>query len=416
MAIGVTNFPTAVDDATSLVAATNAAQTTLSGSHTNSITTITVASTALFPSSGVILIDNELISYTGKTSTTFTGASRGFESTTAASHANAAAVSFVYTAKMRQALIDAIIAIQNKLGTGASSAASGQFLVGSGAGVSAFRALLAADIPVLDAAKITTGILPLSQGGTGQNTAANAINALVPSQTSQAGKFLTTNGSVVSWATVAGSGDMVLASVQTNTGAKTFNSGTLIMAGSASAPAVVAKGFYFNTSDGKLYFGKGDGSAWGEVYIAGITGAVSVPAGGTGATTLAGILKGNGTAAVTTAVEAWEYAASDETTALTTGLKLTTRARMAFTITGVRSSLSTASSSGLVTVDIKKNGVSILSTLLSIDASEKTSTTAATAAVLSSTSFANDDEITIHITAAGTGATGLKVAILGYQQ
>lgn len=36
------------------------------------------------------------------------------------------------------------------------------------------------------------------------------------------------------WATPAGSGDMVLASTQTNTGAKTFNSATLILAGSTS--------------------------------------------------------------------------------------------------------------------------------------------------------------------------------------
>ncbi len=112
----------------------------------------------------------------------------------------------------------------------------------------------------------------------------------------------------------------------------------------------------------------------------------------------------------------WEYAISDETTAITTGTaKLTVRAPYAFTVTAVRASLSTASSSGNPTVDINENGNSILSTKLSIDANEKTSTTAATAAVISDTSIADDAELTFDIDTAGTGAKGLKVKIYGYR-
>jgi hypothetical protein len=44
--------------------------------------------------------------------------------------------------------------------------------------------------------------LGIANGGTGQATAANAINALLPSQSSNSGKYLTTNGSVSSWGTV----------------------------------------------------------------------------------------------------------------------------------------------------------------------------------------------------------------------
>jgi hypothetical protein len=47
-----------------------------------------------------------------------------------------------------------------------------------------------------------TTALAIAQGGTGHTTATDAINALVPSQTGNTGEFLTTNGSVVSWATV----------------------------------------------------------------------------------------------------------------------------------------------------------------------------------------------------------------------
>ena len=105
-----------------------------------------------------------------------------------------------------------------------------------------------------------------------------------------------------------------------------------------------------------------------------------------------------------------------ESTTLTTGTaKRTFRMPFAFTVTGVRASLSTASSSGTPTVDINDGGTTILSTKLTIDASELTSTTAATAAVISDTALADDAEITIDIDVAGTGAKGLKVYLYGYR-
>ncbi len=64
-------------------------QTTLSASLSNSNTTISVVSTAFFSNvTGTILIDSELATYTGNTSNTFTGATRGANGTIAASHAN----------------------------------------------------------------------------------------------------------------------------------------------------------------------------------------------------------------------------------------------------------------------------------------------------------------------------------------
>lgn len=109
-------------------------------------------------------------------------------------------------------------------------------------------------------------------------------------------------------------------------------------------------------------------------------------------------------------------AVSDETTALTTGTaKVTFRMPRAVTLTAVRASLVTAQSSGSIfTVDINEAGSTILSTKLTIDNGEKTSTTAATAAVISDTSLADDAEITIDIDQVGDGtAKGLKVALLG---
>jgi hypothetical protein len=60
--------------------------TTLNGAHNNAVTTINVASTSLFPASGSILIGKELITYSGKTGTSFTGCTRATSSTTATAH------------------------------------------------------------------------------------------------------------------------------------------------------------------------------------------------------------------------------------------------------------------------------------------------------------------------------------------
>jgi len=107
-------------------------------------------------------------------------------------------------------------------------------------------------------------------------------------------------------------------------------------------------------------------------------------------------------------------ALSDEATAITTGTaKVTWRAPWAFTLTAVRASLNTASSSGIPTVDINEGGTTILSTKLTIDANEKTSTTAAAAAVISDSAIADDAELTFDIDVAGTGAKGLKVTLIG---
>ena len=109
-------------------------------------------------------------------------------------------------------------------------------------------------------------------------------------------------------------------------------------------------------------------------------------------------------------------AASDETTALTTGTaKVTFRMPYAFTVSAVRASLSTAQTSGSIfTVDINDGGTTILSTKLTIDNTEKTSTTAATAPVISDTALADDAEITIDIDQVGDGtAKGLKVVLIG---
>jgi uncharacterized cupin superfamily protein len=109
-------------------------------------------------------------------------------------------------------------------------------------------------------------------------------------------------------------------------------------------------------------------------------------------------------------------ACSDETTALTTGsAKVTFRMPYAFTLTDVRASVTTAPTGANLNVDINESGTTVLSTILSIDAGEKTSTTAATPVVISDTSLADDAEITIDIDQIGStiAGAGLKVYLIG---
>ena len=122
---------------------------------------------------------------------------------------------------------------------------------------------------------------------------------------------------------------------------------------------------------------------------------------------------GGGSAGSDTAEWSMTVAASDETTDLTVGdSKLTFYMDTDVTLSEVFTSVSGQSSSGDVTIDIRKNGTTIFGTPPSIQASEDTSLTG-TVATLSDTALSKGDKIEIDIDAAGTGASGLKVALIG---
>ena len=76
------------------VPSTAAQSTALNGALSATATTITVDATTSFGNQGRITIDDEVISYTGLTSTTFTGCVRGAENTIAASHSDDATVTW----------------------------------------------------------------------------------------------------------------------------------------------------------------------------------------------------------------------------------------------------------------------------------------------------------------------------------
>ena len=108
--------------------------------------------------------------------------------------------------------------------------------------------------------------------------------------------------------------------------------------------------------------------------------------------------------------------AEDE--ALTTGTKVTFRLPFAFTVTEVRASLTIAGTgANLVTLDFEQNGTTILSTNITIDASELTSTTASTPPVISTSALTDDASIDCDIDQIDSGGAskGLKMYLIGYK-
>lgn len=121
--------------------------------------------------------------------------------------------------------------------------------------------------------------------------------------------------------------------------------------------------------------------------------------------------------------EAIGIACGDETTVLSVADGVTEfQLPYGFELTSVRATLTTAgTTSGVTTIDIEDDGTSIFATLLTIDATEKTSTSAATAfdftASASSLTLGDGSVMKINVDVLSGGATeaGLKIWLIGYQ-
>lgn len=132
---------------------------------------------------------------------------------------------------------------------------------------------------------------------------------------------------------------------------------------------------------------------------------------------LLGYDHGTGLIALRAQTQAIVVAASDETSNLAIGnAVITFRMPYAFKLTGVKASVTTAPTGAAITADVNKNGISIFSTKITIDATEKTSATADTPSALTTTDLADDDEITVDIDGIGStvAGAGLKIYLLGY--
>ena len=120
--------------------------------------------------------------------------------------------------------------------------------------------------------------------------------------------------------------------------------------------------------------------------------------------------------------ESYSIALGDESTVLaaasTSVPVVTFNMPYAFHVTDVKASVTVAGTGvALVTVDVHEAGTTILSTKVTIDASEKTSGTAATAPVVSAPAIAEDALMEVFVDLVDTNnlAAGLKVYLIGYQ-
>lgn len=113
-----TLYPGALDTDTSLYVAVNGVSTKLSGDLDPVTTTVNVNATNGFPATGAITIKGEAIAYAAKTSTSFTGCTRGYDSTAKANHYRNDLVEASPIADHHNVLKGAIQALESKLGTG----------------------------------------------------------------------------------------------------------------------------------------------------------------------------------------------------------------------------------------------------------------------------------------------------------
>jgi hypothetical protein len=181
----------------------------------------------------------------------------------------------------------------------AGATTSGSFLRGNGTNVS-MSTIQASDVPTLNQnttgnAANVTGTVAIANGGTGQNAKANAFNALSP---------ITTTGDII-----IGTGTNASSRLGIGTAGYVLTSTGTTATWQAATGGVTS----FQTSLSGL---TPSSSTGGAITLAGTLGVAS---GGTGATTLTGIVKGSGTSAFSAATAGTDYLAPPSGTSILKG-------------------------------------------------------------------------------------------------
>jgi hypothetical protein len=228
---------------------------------------------------------------------------------------------------------------------------------------------------------VGSSILGIANGGTGASTANGALNNLLPSQATNGGKFLQTNGSNASWATAVTSVALSMPSIFTVTNSPVTTTGTLTAT-------------LNNQSGNTVFASPADGSSGAPTFRTLVaadipnldaskitTGTLPVSRGGTGSTSF------TGNAIVTT--NAAGTALTTQT--LTDGQILigsTGNAPVAATLTA-GTGISIASTGGSITISTSANGANKAVIPLSATSVSYTGNTAPAGFTLTANSVVN---------------------------
>lgn len=204
--------------------------TSLSIRSTGAAFDVTLASTEVLAASRVltIVMNNAARTLTLAGAATISGTNTGDVANTALTSGTLAQFAATTSSEL-------LGVISNETGTGALTFATAPTFLG-------------ADITIGGGASVT-GIKLLEASGSGANftrlivgAQAADITLTLPAAVATAGQFLRDVGGdgILSWATVAGGGDMVLADAQTVTGLKTFDTTKLAVKGSSTGTTAVA--------------------------------------------------------------------------------------------------------------------------------------------------------------------------------
>jgi hypothetical protein len=226
-------WPSSVATNANLYVAVNSLQTTLSTGINSGDTSIILASATGFPVAGAVVIGNEVIFYTGVSGSTLTGCTRGADGTTAAAHSTGVPVGAAIVAFHHNGMKDEVIAIESYLdtvlGKGTSVTAT-EFAYVHGV-TSAIQTQM--DLKAPKASPTFTGTVviptPFTVGAVSVTATGTEMNYLVGvSSAIQTQLGLKATDSLVAH----------LAGAEVFTGAKTFQSSTLLLQEAGSTDVV----------------------------------------------------------------------------------------------------------------------------------------------------------------------------------
>lgn len=241
------NYPTSLDDTTSLGQLANNIRTPLTDGVDAAVSTIPVDTTGM-PADGIFSLDNEICTYTGKTGSSLTGVTRAVDGSSAAAHTLGTNVEIRPVAKAITILRDAILQIESRVGVAGAGATpvANSIFAGTATGVSSWSLtpIIGTSLQI-GVASSATGALKLAHASSAFLTTIQAGNAAAartytwPTNFGAAGTVLTdaAGDGVLSWGAAGSGANTALSNLASVAITAALNTSGVITQTSASATA-----------------------------------------------------------------------------------------------------------------------------------------------------------------------------------